>query len=100
MNLILVRPAMPAVDPAVPAHRRRLDADGLAAARRLLEGAVARHAALAAGRTLVIGSHGMAMTVWLAARTGLDPGPFWARLRFPDMIDVDLGAGVARRRTP
>jgi hypothetical protein len=48
----------------------------------------------------VIGGHGVAMTVWPATRTGLDPGPFWARLRFPDMIDVDLGAGIARRRTP
>jgi hypothetical protein len=33
----------------------------------------------------------MAMTVWLSARLGLtDPGAFWAALRFPDAIEVDL----------
>ena len=58
--------------------------------------AVAVHLVRAAGRTLVIGTHGMAMTAWLAARVGpLDPGEFWAGLRFPDVLAVDLArAGV------
>ena len=61
--------------------------------------AVVRHAAAATGRTLVIGTHGMAPTVWLASRMRLDPDPaeFWADLRFPDVLDVDLAAGTVRR---
>jgi broad specificity phosphatase PhoE len=179
-RLILVRHAMPELDPAVPAERWRLGADGRAAARSLrpvmperayyvtsdepkaaetlqeiaglpeiatdpgfgevrrphvwsddydyraiarayLEGvrhagweahaevvnrfdaAVARHAGLAAARNeiLVIGTHGLAPTVWLASRVPLDPDParFWAALRFPDIIDVDLAGGTAARRS-
>ncbi len=45
----------------------------------------------AAGRPLVVASHGMAMTLWLTARVGLTaPGEFWASLRFPDAVVVDL----------
>jgi broad specificity phosphatase PhoE len=44
-------------------------------------------------RPLVVASHGMAMTLWLTARIGLaDPGEFWADLRFPDALVIDLGA--------
>jgi broad specificity phosphatase PhoE len=49
--------------------------------------AVERHERLAAGRRLVVGTHGMALTVWLAGRIRLDPGAFWAALDFPDLID-------------
>jgi broad specificity phosphatase PhoE len=43
------------------------------------------------GRPLVIATHGMAMTVWLSSVIGLaDPGSFWAVLRFPDAIAVDV----------
>jgi len=187
MRLVLVRHAMPEIDPTVPAHRRRLGADGRAAAWALgpllpasaylvasdepkaamtladaardaadvvvdadfgevrrpdgwvsdhrewarayvaacvpsagarpadgvhdgwevpaavaarFEAAVARHAERAGRRTLVVGTHGMAMTVWLVTRVDLDPAGIWAALRFPDMIDVDLAAGAVSRRTP
>ena len=59
------------------------------------EAAVRRHAG--AGRRLVIGTHGMAATVWLATRTAIDPGPYWEGLLFPDLIGVDLAAGTATR---
>lgn len=64
--------------------------------------AVSRHGsrATALGQILVIGTHGMAPTVWLAERVTLRPSPaeFWERLRFPDVIDVDLPAGRAEQR--
>jgi broad specificity phosphatase PhoE len=42
--------------------------------------------AQADGRSLVIASHGMALTLWLTATVGLtDPGAFWADLRLPDL---------------
>jgi broad specificity phosphatase PhoE len=66
------------------------------------ERAVARHARAAARRRqlLVVGTHGLAATVWLASRMLAlpDPGTFWAGLQFPDLIEVDLRAGPARRR--
>jgi broad specificity phosphatase PhoE len=56
------------------------------------DAAVARHAAVAGARnsTLVIGTHGLAPTIWLASRYRLEPNPaeFWASLRFPDLIEV------------
>src|SRR5262245_8060358 len=43
------------------------------------EAAVEDHLVRAAGRPLVMASHGMAMTVWLTAQRVLsDPGEFWA----------------------
>ena len=64
--------------------------------------AVARHAALAAreSRLLVVGTHGLSATVWLASRITLKPDAalFWEQLRFPDLVDVDLIAGTASRR--
>ncbi len=64
--------------------------------------AVARHATIAAARRhpLVIGTHGLAPTVWLASIMPLDPSPatFWERLTFPDLIDVDLIGRTATRR--
>jgi broad specificity phosphatase PhoE len=50
------------------------------------------------GRPLVIASHGMAMTLWLTATVGLaDPGAFWADLRLPDLLVVDItGKQVTR----
>jgi hypothetical protein len=58
------------------------------------DAAVVRHAAAAAeqNRTLVIGTHGLAPTVWMASRYRLatDPARFWADLRFPDIVEIDL----------
>lgn len=49
--------------------------------------------AQAAGRPLVIGTHGMVLTVWLTARIGLpSPRAFWSDLRFPDAYTIDLDA--------
>jgi broad specificity phosphatase PhoE len=58
--------------------------------------ALARHAP-AANRTLVVGTHGLAVTVWLAAVTALDrsPGQFWAALRFPDLVEVEVDLRLA-----
>lgn len=48
-------------------------------------------AAEAGRRPLVIASHGMAMTLWLTATVSLpDPGAFWAGLRLPDLLIVDM----------
>jgi hypothetical protein len=40
----------------------------------------------------------MAMTIWLARRYVLEPDPaqFWAALRFPDPVEIDLRHGVVR----
>jgi broad specificity phosphatase PhoE len=49
-------------------------------------------------RPLVIASHGLAITTWLSAKMNIgDPGSFWAGLRFPDVLAVDLGGQVVRR---
>jgi broad specificity phosphatase PhoE len=49
-------------------------------------------------RPLVIASHGMAMTLWLTASIGLaDPGAFWAELRLPDPLEIDLSNRTVRR---
>lgn len=65
---------------------------------RRFDAAVGDHLVAAAGRPLVVASHGMAMTVWLTSRIGLDdPGAFWAELRFPDAVLVDLDAGRVSR---
>lgn len=59
------------------------------------DAAVEDHLVRAAGRSLVVASHGMAMTLWLTARVGLtSPGKFWSSLRFPDAVAVDLAAGT------
>jgi broad specificity phosphatase PhoE len=51
-----------------------------------------RHHAAALNQTLVIGTHGLALTIWLASRYSLAPSPsrFWEDLRLPDIVDVDL----------
>ncbi|GAA1976130.1 histidine phosphatase family protein [Catenulispora subtropica] len=60
--------------------------------------AIDDHRAAARERPLIVATHGMAMTVWLTARIGLpDPGVFWAGLRFPDALHVDLAAGTITR---
>lgn len=64
--------------------------------------AVRRHASIAVARRhlLIIGTHGLAPTVWLAALLPLRPtaAAFWASLTFPDVIDVDFVAKRAERR--
>ena len=54
--------------------------------------AIARHAARAGAYPLVVGTHGMALTTWLDARSLIadSPGAFWAALAFPDVVTVDL----------
>jgi hypothetical protein len=68
---------------------------------RRFDDAVVRHAATAAtqARTLIVGTGGLAPTIWLASRYHLEPDPaqFWAALRYPDLIEVDLLHGVVRR---
>ena len=52
----------------------------------------------AARRDVVAASHGMAITVWLAATLALaDPSAFWADLSFPDVLVVDLEAATVTR---
>jgi broad specificity phosphatase PhoE len=65
---------------------------------RRFDSAISDHILLAAGRPLVVASHGMVMTVWLTSRIGLAaPGAFWSSLRLPDVFTVDLdGCGVER----
>ncbi|MEH1129803.1 histidine phosphatase family protein [Micromonospora sp. CPCC 206061] len=47
---------------------------------------------------LVVATHGMAMTLWLATATDLaDPTSFWADLRPPDVFEVDLTARTVDR---
>lgn len=49
-----------------------------------------------AHRPLVLGSHGMALTTWLALRGYVDdPVAFWSSLQFPDVVGVH--DGVAHR---
>jgi broad specificity phosphatase PhoE len=44
-------------------------------------------------RPLVIATHGMAMTVWLATIMDItDPATFWAELRLPDLFEVNLAS--------
>ena len=66
--------------------------------------AVSRHAihAFPLGRLMVIGTHGLALTVWLAAQFSLEPTPadFWANLAFPDLIEVNAAARQARKLLP
>src|SRR5262245_56310800 len=82
------------------AHANGADHDGWesrvdVAAR--FDAAVADHLVRAAGRPVAVASHGMAMTVWLTARVGLPaPGAFWASLRFPDAVAVDLATGSVK----
>jgi len=62
---------------------------------------VTRHLQAAAARqqTLIAGTHGLAATLWLASRLRLEPSParFWASLRFPELLEVDLRTGQLRR---
>jgi broad specificity phosphatase PhoE len=57
--------------------------------------------ARAAGRALVVASHGMALTLWLATAVDLpDPGAFWTDLRLPDLFELDPAARFLHRRSP
>jgi broad specificity phosphatase PhoE len=60
--------------------------------------AVAEARQLAGDRDLVIATHGMAMTLWLASELGLpDPVQFWDDLRFPDLFRIGLRARAVTR---
>jgi broad specificity phosphatase PhoE len=55
----------------------------------------------ASDRDLVVASHGMAMTIWLNQTISLpDPEAFWADLKFPDLLLVDLPAHSAVKLAP
>ncbi|BCJ37952.1 hypothetical protein Athai_54550 [Actinocatenispora thailandica] len=64
--------------------------------------AVTDHLGRADGRPLVIGTHGMALTVWLAALlpAALTAGPaeFWAALALPDVLAVDPSTATVVRQ--
>lgn len=66
-----------------------------------MQAAVDDYRAAAGERPLVIAGHGMSLTVWMTAALHLsDPGAFWAALRFPDLLAVDLCARDVRRCDP
>jgi broad specificity phosphatase PhoE len=68
---------------------------------RRFHAAVLRHldALSVGGEAVVIGTHGMAMTMWLFARVRPDGdrAGFWATLEFPDVVVVDLERGNYQR---
>jgi len=52
----------------------------------------------AATRPLVVATHGMAMTLWLAHAIDLaEPTSFWDDLRLPDLFEVNLATRSADR---
>jgi len=53
---------------------------------------------IAAGRPLIVATHGMAMTLWLTTAANLaDPAAFWADLRLPDLFEVNPGTRTVNR---
>jgi broad specificity phosphatase PhoE len=51
-----------------------------------------------ATQPLVVATHGMAMTLWLATAIDLDDATsFWTDLRLPDVFEVDLTARTLER---
>lgn len=48
------------------------------------------------GDILVV-THGLAMSLWLASRATIDPVPFWRALTFPDAWKLDLEIREVRR---
>jgi broad specificity phosphatase PhoE len=78
-------------------HRRYVSGEPMpgwepqAAVARRFAAAVAHARQRAGDAHVVIGTHGMVMTIWLKGAIGLgDPAAFWDDLRFPDMLAVDL----------
>jgi broad specificity phosphatase PhoE len=62
------------------------------------DAAISEHRDFASAAPLVVATHGMAMTVWLDDRIGLaNSVDFWAELRLPDVIVVDLENASWRR---
>ncbi|MEJ7741494.1 MAG: histidine phosphatase family protein [Nocardioidaceae bacterium] len=58
------------------------------------------HQVAAAGRPLVIATHGMALTTWLVVCGVIEPrlaGAFWDELQFPDCFVLDLDARSVHR---
>lgn len=58
------------------------------------ESGVRHWTGIAAGRDLAIGTHGMAMTLWLASHGLVEAVGFWEGLRFPDVIEVPDDRGT------
>jgi hypothetical protein len=96
-SLLLVRHAMPDASADTPPGEWLCWEPHAELAARFAAGV--RHWRTVAGdRPLVVASHGMAMTIWLAAAATLaNPGAFWAALRFPDLLAVDLGESTVTR---
>lgn len=78
--------------------RRRgyLDGDDLdgwehrAAVVERFQEAITRARLCAAGRAVVVGTHGMAMTLWLAHRQHLErPSLLWDTLQLPDVVRIE-----------
>ncbi len=61
--------------------------------------AAALDEALAANDTgdLVVVDHGLALSLYLASKVGIDLVPFWQALTFPDAWRLDLEAGAIER---
>jgi broad specificity phosphatase PhoE len=57
------------------------------------EAAVADALGDASTGDLVVATHGLALSLWLASRTGIDIVPFWQELTFPDAWRLDIGSG-------
>jgi broad specificity phosphatase PhoE len=54
------------------------------------------HTVRGRGRPVVVATHGMAMTLWLAAKISLpDPARFWESLRFPDAYCLNPAGTLA-----
>jgi broad specificity phosphatase PhoE len=63
------------------------------AVARRFDAAIAGATANTPTGDLVIATHGLALSLWLASRTAIDIVPFWDRLTFPDAWRLDLESG-------
>jgi hypothetical protein len=106
-QVVLVRHAMPVIEPAVAPELWRLGDDGRAAARRLAGAlprapftvtsdeakAIAVRDALDASDAalLVVVDHGQALTLWLRSVGAVADAPrFWSALAYPDAWTITL----------
>ena len=66
------------------------------------ENAIERHAEVAAHHaTLVVGTHGMAMSAWLSAWSLIpDAAAFHTTLHFPDAYSINMISGTVHRLIP
>ena len=62
--------------------------------------AIDRAATLARGGDVVAVTHGLAPSIFLEARCGIEPVPFWRGLTMPDAWRLDLQSGALGRIFP